>query len=236
MEYHYTIGILAGMGPRSTAPFLESVLDECANQYGAKFDIDFPHIIIYSLPTPFYPKKPLEHHKMVEALQIGIESLSNANCDIISVPCNVVHLYFDQMCKMTEVPILNIMNETMKYLESHTSKVGLLGTQSTIKSGLYQDRLNQRNKTVYWNHSFQHKVDELIDKTKKFGVCDEVLNLWKDIELMMLKNKVSEVVCACTDLYFCGQHSSLKFYDSSKLLAKSLVKKYIEEGLERQNK
>jgi len=41
---HSSIGILAGMGPRSTAPFLELVLDQCQIQYGAKYDIDYPHI------------------------------------------------------------------------------------------------------------------------------------------------------------------------------------------------
>jgi len=29
------IGILAGMGPRSTAPFVDMLVDECQRQYGA---------------------------------------------------------------------------------------------------------------------------------------------------------------------------------------------------------
>lgn len=32
------IGILAGMGPRSTAPFIDLVVNECQLQYGAKYD------------------------------------------------------------------------------------------------------------------------------------------------------------------------------------------------------
>jgi aspartate racemase len=34
-----SIGILAGMGPRSTTPFLELVIDQCQIQYGAHYDI-----------------------------------------------------------------------------------------------------------------------------------------------------------------------------------------------------
>jgi aspartate/glutamate racemase len=30
------IGILAGMGPRSTGPFLDLIVDECQRQYGAR--------------------------------------------------------------------------------------------------------------------------------------------------------------------------------------------------------
>lgn len=40
-----TIGVLAGMGPRSTAPFLNMILDECQKQYGAKYDDEFPPLI-----------------------------------------------------------------------------------------------------------------------------------------------------------------------------------------------
>ena len=55
------IGILAGMGPRSTAPFLDLVIDECQLQYGAKYDEEFPHMMVYSLPTPFYIDRPINH-------------------------------------------------------------------------------------------------------------------------------------------------------------------------------
>lgn len=53
------IGILAGMGPKSTGPFVDKVVDECQKIYGAIHDMDFPHMMIYSCPTPFYMNKPL---------------------------------------------------------------------------------------------------------------------------------------------------------------------------------
>lgn len=49
----YSLGVLAGMGPRSTAPFIDMLVDECQKQYGARFDIDYPKMHIISLPTPF---------------------------------------------------------------------------------------------------------------------------------------------------------------------------------------
>ena len=42
------IGILAGMGPRSTAPFVDLVIPECQIQYGARDDIDFQKMMISS--------------------------------------------------------------------------------------------------------------------------------------------------------------------------------------------
>lgn len=53
-----TVGILAGMGPRSTAPFIDLVVTEYQVQYGARVDIDFPKMMICSQPAPFYEGRP----------------------------------------------------------------------------------------------------------------------------------------------------------------------------------
>jgi len=55
------IGILAGMGPKSTGPFVDTVVTGCQTIYGAKHDMDFPHMMIYSCPTPFYMDRPIDH-------------------------------------------------------------------------------------------------------------------------------------------------------------------------------
>lgn len=46
------IGILAGMGPKSTSPFIDKVIDYCQKLYGASNDIDYPHMMIYSARRP----------------------------------------------------------------------------------------------------------------------------------------------------------------------------------------
>ena len=62
------IGILAGMGPRSTAPFIDLVVNECQLQYGAKYDEEFPKMMIYSLPTPFFIDRPINHNLMKKTI------------------------------------------------------------------------------------------------------------------------------------------------------------------------
>lgn len=37
------IGVFAGMGPKSTGPFVDKVVDQCQKIFGAINDIDFPH-------------------------------------------------------------------------------------------------------------------------------------------------------------------------------------------------
>jgi aspartate racemase len=52
-----TVGILAGMGPRSTASFIDLVVTECQVQYSARDDIDFPKTMC-SQPAPFDGGRP----------------------------------------------------------------------------------------------------------------------------------------------------------------------------------
>ena len=68
------IGILAGM-VKSTGPFVDTVVAECQTIYGAKHDMDFPHMMIYSCPTPFYMDRPIDHEAMKKAIIEGAQKL-----------------------------------------------------------------------------------------------------------------------------------------------------------------
>lgn len=227
----YRIGILAGMGPRSTTPFLNAVLDECERQYGAQFDIDYPHMLIYSLPTPFFMDRPIVKQDMLETLEIGIEALTRADSAVIAVPCNSVHAYYHEMSAMTAIPILHIAEETIAQLTTSTNTVGLLGTRTTIESGLYQDRLFQHGKKIFWTEDFQRQVDQLLREVKQNGVAPSTLSLWRNIETLLIGQGIDQVISGCTDLYFCIEHSRLNVLDSSRALASSLVARYVREAL-----
>ncbi|WP_440616848.1 hypothetical protein [Cysteiniphilum sp. 6C5] len=64
------IGVLAGMGPMSTAPFIDLLMKSWQKKFSAFNDIEFPHVVIYSLPTPFYIDKALNHVEMERVLLV----------------------------------------------------------------------------------------------------------------------------------------------------------------------
>ncbi|VGH46765.1 Uncharacterised protein [Klebsiella pneumoniae] len=97
-----SLGILAGMGPRSTAPFIDMLVTDCQVVCGAKYDMDFPEMHIISLPTPFWPGKKINCSEMIAALQHGIAELVKADVSLIAVPCNLAHCYFDEMNEVRE--------------------------------------------------------------------------------------------------------------------------------------
>jgi aspartate racemase len=133
------IGILAGMGPRSTAPFVDMVADECVRQYGAKYDIDFPSMLIYSLPTPFYSDRQIDHEALRGAIMSGLKELAGFGADFIVMPCNIAHVYYDELKNSIKMPLLNIVDETIARLPRQCRSVALFAARGTADSGLYQE-------------------------------------------------------------------------------------------------
>lgn len=83
-----TIGILAGMGPRSTGPFIDLVVTQCQEIYGARHDIDFPRMLICWQPAPFYEDRPTDHVALEAAIRDGLRYLESAGADFLAIACN----------------------------------------------------------------------------------------------------------------------------------------------------
>lgn len=223
------IGILAGMGPRSTSPFLESVLDECQRQYGAVHDIDYPHIHIYALPTPFYPQRDLDDDAMRAALTEGIQGLCLAQVDYIVVPCNSAHPYFDTMQAHSNVPVLNMIDLTLSAMRPEAGPVGVVATRGTLKSGLYTRSLACSGFAYEAGESYQGMIDDMLALRKSQGVSEAVLAQWYDLRGLFLKAGVKQILIACTDLGFIAEHAgALTIIDSSQILAQETIKYYLE--------
>lgn len=222
------LGILAGMGPRSTTPFLEQVLDECQEQYNAKLDEDFPQIIIYSLPTPFYLDRPIDHHLMQETIIEGLKKLEMNKVDYIAMPCNSAHIYIHDLINSINTPLLNIVEETCKQLPSISQKITLLATRTTFDSDIYQKEIINQGHQFIFEETWQEEVDQIIKGIKAHKEDPENLIRWKGL-LQKLDQKVDFIVIACTDLNAVVNKEGVnhKLLDSSKCLAHSLIKKYL---------
>lgn len=223
-----TIGILGGMGPRSTSPFLELLLDECQIQYGAKYDIDFPHIIVYSLPTPFYIDREINKEELKNSIKSGIKRLETCGVDLIGIPCNSAHEYFDEIVNDIKIPVLNIIKETVKEIDEG-AKVTLLATEMTVKSGLYQKGISDKNSIYEFKAEWQKEVNRIITNIKNKKEIDKTRNNWNELLKQIREAGIEVVIVACTDLnVVIGNNNELKIIDSSKYLAKGLIRDYLQ--------
>ncbi|PEU90037.1 amino-acid racemase [Bacillus cereus] len=217
------IGILAGMGPKSTGPFVDTVVAGCQTIYGAKHDMDFPHMMIYSCPTPFYMDRPIDHEAMKKAIIEGAQKLESTGASFIAMPCNMAHLYFEELQQSLSIPILNIVDETLQAIPENTKRVALLATEATVQAGIYQDGITKRNIEYIHHETWQEMINQIITCIKS-GEIEKAHELWNTL-VLQLRDEVDTAIIACTDL---NVVASEDFVDSSQCLAKAVVKMYVE--------
>ncbi|GAK12436.1 aspartate/glutamate racemase family protein [Geomicrobium sp. JCM 19039] len=220
------LGILAGMGPKSTGPFVDTVVNQCQKIFGAKYDIDYPHMLIYSCPTPFYLDRDIDHNELEVSIVDGAKKLESTGVQVIAMPCNTAHLYINSLRKSLAIPILDMVSETVKEILATAKSVALLATGPTVKSGLYQEHLRNSGFNYIHKDEWQEKVINTIIHIKN-GEIDRAKCYWNDL-LSDLTGEIDTVIIACTDLnVVLEKQESLYIVDSSVCLAKPLIKRYL---------
>ncbi|MEJ9113082.1 amino acid racemase [Bacillus paramobilis] len=215
------IGILAGMGPKSTGPFVDTVVAKCQTIYGAKHDMDFPHMMIYSCPTPFYMDRLIDHEAMKKAIIEGAQKLESTGVEFIAMPCNTAHLYFEELQHSLSIPVLNIVDVTLQAIPENTKRVALLATEATIQAGIYQDGITKRNIEYIHHEKWQTMINQIITCIKG-GEIEEARELWS-VLVVQLKAEVDTAIIACTDLNVVAGED---FVDSAQCLAEAVVRMY----------
>ncbi|MFX0137772.1 MAG: aspartate/glutamate racemase family protein [Candidatus Hodarchaeota archaeon] len=228
-EQKVTIGILTGMGPKSTSPFLDLIIEQCQKQYGATYDFDFPHILIYSLPTPFYVEQEIDDKAMEASICVGLQKLESTGVDFISMPCNSAHKYFKVLEKCINIPLLHIVEATVKKLGADLGKTSILATRITIESGIYQEVLEQAGSELFLEEEWQQEVDNLIQAVKGGENEGGLLEIIERLSKYLREENVKTIIVACTDITAIAKMlSGFEVIDSSEALAEETIRTYLE--------
>jgi len=136
------IGILGGMGPEATADLFMKIIRATP----AARDQDHLRIIVDNNPQiPDRTQAILAGGAdPVPAMTETARNLVRAGAELIVIPCNTAHYYFDRITAAVPVPVLHIVRETAGYIrQEHPAvrSVGLLATTGTIKTRLYHDEM-----------------------------------------------------------------------------------------------
>lgn len=216
------------MGPRSTAPFLELVLAECEAQYGAKDDIDFPKLMICSLPVPFYPDRPTDHVAMEAAIRTGLQDLAGSGVDFLAIPCNTAHVYFPALVASVEQPLLNMVELALATTPAAERTVALIAARPTVESGIYQAGLRRRGHRVV-EIDWQKDVDALIRSTRGARNEDGIRVAWRDLARTAKQQGADMLVIACLDLSAVKSllETDLEVIDAGHCLAREIVRRWL---------
>jgi aspartate racemase len=227
-----TIGILAGMGPRSTAPFIDLVITECQRQYGATNDIDFPPLMIYSLPTPFYLDRPLDHKALEAAICTGLQQLERTGVDLIAMPCNTAHMYYTQLARCIQTPLLNMIEIAIQNMPPSAQRVALIATRATQAAGLYQNALQHTVLDLITNETWQRRVDALIRTIKTNQDMRTAQAMWRDLIKECEATGIDTVLIACTDVtpVITTDRGKISVLDATACLAAAVVAQWRAVG------
>ena len=132
------LGVLGGMGPQATQVFYQYVLDHtdasCDQEH-------LPTLILSDTLMPDRTKAILSGctEPVYERLLRDARLLESCGCTAIAIPCNTSHYFVDRIQESISVPIIHMIRETANYLlQQGKRRPGILATDGTIQSGLYQ--------------------------------------------------------------------------------------------------
>lgn len=155
--------------------------------------------------------------------------LQNDGCDYIVIPCNTAHYFFDEIQKSVDVPIINILEETVSYAERTVPNLkclGILATKGTIISGAYQNiikkhGLDYRVPSEEDQKSLMHIIYDEVKAGEKVDIC-EFLRIVGELK----KAGSDAVILGCTELSIIKKDFNLSrvdIVDSMECLARRSI-------------
>jgi len=216
-------GILGGMGPASTVHFL-NLFVEYQQKLGCVQDEDFNKVIIYNTALTEWDNTGFVNALSVKKQLISeIKKLENFGCDVIGIPCNTVHHFYQEMQDSISVPIVNMVKETaLRVIEAKIKTVGLICTRSTRELGVYERYLSGIE-IIYSIE--QSTIDDVILDIQAGRHQNKSLIKLSRIVNSLIDSGAEAVIVGCTELSIPLHNSKLPLFDSSKILVESLLSK-----------
>lgn len=223
-----TVGIIGGLGPESTSKFYLEIITACLNQG----EQQHPPVLIYSVPLPLEVEKECiikaqNEERCIPFLVEAAKTLEKGGADFLVMPCNSLHIFIEEIRNAVKIPVLSIVEETVKFLKGeHVDEVGILATSITVNRGLYQVKLN--------SHIIKEVLPDRQDQTKLGQIIYNLVigrhthadkqALDKIVDRLVEKGAES-IILACTDLQLLTpKHPKIKIYDTMQILAEVTVR------------
>lgn len=213
--HDYIVGVLGGMGPKSTSYFLDQVFERTE----ASCDQDHLNLVCLNhstLPDRTELIQKNESQPLVDLLRKDISTLESLGVSFISIPCNTVFHFMSEASQDAGVPIISIVDSATEKLAGElggNSVVGVMATEGTVQSGIYTKALESKGlQVVYPTKEMQDKINSLIYAgVKQSGSADEE-TLYNLAEKIRDAYNCNKVILACTELSYIRKDKHIPDY------------------------
>ena len=245
------IGILGGMGTQAGLDFCNKL----AMLNRGKIDQKYPLFMLYNksnipgrpesigVQTRKFSELPrsgqniTKYNKVLKSLLEGCKLLERSGCKYIVIPCNTAHYWYKDLQKKIKIPIINMPKEVFKHTKKNckkNSKIGLLATEGTLKTKIY-DSLFKKNFILV--KPLKNLQKNSVNKTIKYVKMGKVKLAEKTIRPAinyLLKMNCKKIILGCTELpiaiFAFKSFKKIKlskiFLDPNLILAISSMKNY----------
>ena len=245
------IGILGGMGTQAGLDFCNKL----AMLNRGKIDQKYPLFMLYNksnipgrpesigVQTRKFSELPrigqniTKYNKVLKSLLEGCKLLERSGCKYIVIPCNTAHYWYKDLQKKIKIPIINMPKEVFKHTKKNckkNSKIGLLATEGTLKTKIY-DTLFEKNFILV--KPLKNLQKNSVNKTIKYVKMGKVKLAEKTIRPAinyLLKMNCKKIILGCTELpiaiFAFKSFKKIKlskiFLDPNLILAISSMKNY----------
>ncbi|MCD6502786.1 MAG: aspartate/glutamate racemase family protein [Euryarchaeota archaeon] len=187
------------MGPLATVELERRIV-----LYNKRAKRDQDHVPMIVVNDPRVPDRtsyikgtgPDPRPKIIE----GLKKLETAGAEIVFIPCNTAHAFYEDLVKNTRLPVYHMPYRALEEAIKIGKRIGLLATLGTYMADVYRKiskKISENLEVVYPDRDTMNSVMEVIYKGVKGakGVHND------DIKKIVKRlNNVDVIILGCTEL------------------------------------
>lgn len=221
-----TIGIIGGMGPLATCDLFRKIID--VTDAGC----DQEHIRVCIDNNTEIPDRTaaILHGGAdpVEQMVLSAKGLCAMGADVLIMPCNTAHYFYERVSEAVSIPFLHMIEETAAAIKAKgIRRVGLLATDGTVQSGVYAKAFEKAGISMMVpSAQGQKAVMGLIYEGVKAGNYRYNLDDFYAAMDALLDSGAETLVLGCTELPVAFDMFGIErpHIDPTKVLAAAAVK------------
>jgi aspartate racemase len=212
------------MGPLATCDLLNKII----MMTDAKSDQEHIHVCI-DVNTRIPDRTAAILHKGADPVQELVKSgirLQSMGAEALAMSCNTAHFFYDRMIPFFDVPVLHMIKETARRAnQMGMQKVGVLATDGTLRSGIYQKALSEEGiRYAVPPERHQKQVMALIYEGIKAGGVTDIGGFYEALEELFAQG-AEALILGCTELPIAFQRYRIDkpCIDPTSVLAAAII-------------
>ncbi len=221
------LGILGGLGPLASVYFYELITKHTL----ALKDQDHIDIILNSRATTPDRTAFILGENAENPFDIMVEDakrLVTYGAQAIAIPCNTAHFFYEELDKCIDIPILNMIEQTVIEAKNRGGEVGVFATSGTVQSRTYQRVCEKHGvKCILPDEKHNEYIMNIIYGCIKQGKRAD-MKLFDAATQHMQEKNCSCVILGCTELSIVKKDEKIGnyFIDSMEVLAKNAIEMF----------